>query len=69
MRADLLVVPNTYYSKVRPDGSFAIAGVPVGSRKLVVWGPGLKPVAQAVNVQPTGTSVKFAPESEPLRPT
>ncbi len=68
MRADLLVVPNTYFSKVRPDGSFAIAGVPVGSRKLVVWGPGLKAATQTVEVRPSGTSVKFAPEVEPRRP-
>jgi plastocyanin len=68
MRADLLVVPNTYYSKVRPDGSFAIAGVPVGSKKLSLWGPGLKPVTQSVEVRSTGTSVKFATEAAPPRP-
>lgn len=60
MRADLLVVPNPHYTKVRPDGSFEIANVPVGSRKLVVWGPGLKTASETVDVRP-GASVSFAP--------
>jgi plastocyanin len=67
MRADVLVVPNTLYTKVRADGTFALASVPVGSRKLVVWGPGLKAVAQTVEVR-NGVTVKFAPESAPTRP-
>jgi plastocyanin len=55
MRADVLVVPNGYYTKVRPDGSFALAGVPVGSRKLVLWGAGLKPASQMVEIRPGAT--------------
>jgi plastocyanin len=55
MRADLLVVPNAYYAKVRPDGSFALAGVPVGSRKLVLWGAGLKTASQMVEIRPGAT--------------
>ena len=56
------MVPNTYYSKIRPDGSFALAGVPVGSRKLVLWGPGIKPVSQVVDVR-NGVAVKFTAEA------
>jgi plastocyanin len=67
MRADVLVVPNTLYTKVRGDGTFAIASVPVGSRKLVVWGPALKPAAQTVDVR-QGVAVRFAPEAAPTRP-
>jgi hypothetical protein len=47
---------------VRPDGSFVLANVPVGSRKLVVWGPRLKPVIQTVDVRP-GITVKFTAEA------
>jgi plastocyanin len=61
MRADILVVPNGHYTRVRPDGSFVLANVPVGSRKLVVWGPRLKPVIQTVDVR-SGVTVKFTPE-------
>ncbi len=61
MRADILVVPNGHYTRVRPDGSFVLANVPVGSRRLVLWGPRLKPAAQTVEVK-TGVSVRFAAE-------
>jgi plastocyanin len=68
MRADVLVVPSGYYAKVRPDGSFELPSVPIGSRKLVLWGPGLKPASQRVDVTPGGASVNFAAELDPLRP-
>jgi plastocyanin len=64
MRASILVVPNSHYTKVKPDGSFSLAGVPVGSRKLVVWGPALKPSSQVVEVRP-GASVNLSAEAAP----
>jgi plastocyanin len=68
MRADVLVVPSGYYAKVRADGSFEIPSVPIGSRKLVLWGPALKPASQRVDVSPGGTNVTFAPELAPEQP-
>jgi len=68
MRADVLVVPSAYYAKVRPDGSFELPSVPIGSRKLVLWGPGLKPSSQRVDVTPGGATVSFAAELDPVRP-
>lgn len=62
MRADVLVVPNSLFTKVKPDGSFALASVPAGSRKLVLWGPGLRPSSQVVEVRP-GVTVSFAGEA------
>jgi plastocyanin len=68
MRADVLVVPSGHYAKVRPDGSFELTGVPIGSRKLVLWGPSLKSASQRVDVTPAGTSVTFSAEPEAVRP-
>jgi plastocyanin len=68
MRADVLVVPSNYYAKVRPDGSFELPSVPIGSRKLVLWGPSLKPASQRVEVTPGGNSVSFTGELEPPKP-
>jgi plastocyanin len=52
MAASLLVVPNRYYAKVKSDGTFEIAGVPVGRRKVVAWAPGSRLVADWVEVMP-----------------
>jgi plastocyanin len=68
MRADILVVPSNTYAKVRPDGSFELSSVPIGSRKLVLWGPNIKPASQRVDVTPAGASVSFAAEAAPVRP-
>jgi plastocyanin len=68
MRADVLVVPSGYYAKVRADGSFEIPSVPIGARKLVLWGPSLKAASQRVEVAPGGTTVSFTPEAEPTKP-
>jgi hypothetical protein len=68
MRADVLVVPSGYYAKVHSDGTFELPSVPIGSRKLVLWGPGLKPTSQRVDVTPGGTTVSFAAEVDPVRP-
>jgi len=40
MAASVLVVPNRHFAKVKGDGSFEIAGVPTGRRKVVAWAPG-----------------------------
>ena len=68
MRADILVVPSAYYAKVRPDGSFELRSVPIGTRKLVLWGPQLKTASQRVDVTPRGANVSFAAELAPTRP-
>ena len=54
MRADVLVVPNNHWTRVAADGSFSLSGVPVGSRKIVLWSPTLKPISQQVDVTPKG---------------
>ena len=41
MAASVLVVPNKLFAKVKPDGTFEIAGVPSGRRKVVGVGAGL----------------------------
>jgi plastocyanin len=50
MAASVLVVPNRYYAKVKPDGSFEINGVPVGRRRVVAWSPGSRVAADWVEV-------------------
>ena len=40
---------------MRPDGTFALANVPPGTRKLVLWGPRLKPTTQLVEIRPNLT--------------
>lgn len=57
MRADILVVPNAHWARVRPDGTFQLRGVPVGSYRLVLWGPTLKPAAQRIDVTATAGAV------------
>lgn len=56
MAASVLVVPNDHYAKVRPDGTFAISGVPVGQRKIVAWSPGTAPATQWVELKAGGTA-------------
>jgi plastocyanin len=54
MAASILVVPNRHYAKVKGDGSFELAGVPAGRRKVVAWAPGSKPTADWVDVSAGG---------------
>ena len=68
MRADVLVVPNNHWARVAADGSFSLSGVPVGSRKVVLWSPTLKPVSQQVDVTPKGGTVTFSSEAMSVRP-
>jgi len=62
MRAEVLVVPNRLYTKVRPDGTFRLEGVPTGSRRVVAWGPNLKPSRQNVDLGSSGARADFAVE-------
>lgn len=62
MSANVLVVPSRLYAKVRPDGSFRIDGVPVGTRNLVAWSPSVKPEQMKVDVTPDGGRATFALE-------
>jgi len=68
MRADVLVVPNNHWARVAADGSFSLAGVPVGTRKIVLWSPNLKPISQQVDVTAKGGTVSFAGEAMSIKP-
>jgi plastocyanin len=63
MRVDLLVVANPHWTKVNSDGTFQIPNVPVGTRKVSLWGPGLAPTSQRVEITAKGGSVSFSPEA------
>lgn len=61
MAASILVVPNRYFAKVKPDGSFVIPNVPSGHRKLVAWSPGSRPAVAWVELARGGAAkVKLA---------
>jgi hypothetical protein len=62
MRGSVLVVPNKLYVRVRPDGSFKLEGVPTGHRRLVAWGPNLKPARQNIDLGPSGAQAEFSLE-------
>lgn len=66
MAARVLVVPNRYYAKVKTDGSFEIAGVPPGRRKVVAWSPGSSPATGWIEVaqgQTADLRLKLEPKS------
>jgi plastocyanin len=65
MHASVLVVPSSVYARVGTDGSFHLDGVPVGKRKLVVWGPRSKPTSQTVELGATGAEVNITLEPQP----
>ena len=64
MNANIMVVPNNLYTKVKSDGSFHIENVPVGARRLVAWSPGTRLVAQKIDVTPSGAQASFSLEYE-----
>jgi plastocyanin len=68
MHASVLVVPSSLYGRVAPDGSFQLDGVPLGERKVVVWGPRSKPTEQTVEVGAGGADVSFTLEVQPEVP-
>jgi plastocyanin len=53
MSASVLVVPNRLWTKVRPDGTFRLEGIPPGTRSVVAWAPSLKPAQKKVDVAGT----------------
>jgi plastocyanin len=65
MQAQILVVPNRVYARVAEDGTFRLDKVPAGRRKLVAWGPTLRPVRLEVTVPAGGTHVSFDLEPAP----
>jgi hypothetical protein len=50
------VVPNKYFAKVKPDGSFELPSVPTGRRKVVAWAPGSRAASEWVEVAAGGTA-------------
>ncbi len=68
MRADVLVVPNSHWTRVHPDGTFQLGGVPVGSRRVVLWGPSIKSMTQKVDVPANGTTAAFTTDVSAVAP-
>jgi len=64
MSAQILVVPNRVFAKVNADGTFRLDKVPVGRRKLVAWGPGLRPQRRELVVPAAGAEASFSLEPE-----
>jgi len=64
MNANILVVPNALYTKVRADGTFRLDNLPVGQRWLTAWSPQAKPVRRRVEVTASGTQISFSLERE-----
>jgi plastocyanin len=54
MRAEILVVPNPYYSTIAADGTFHIRHVPAGKFTLAFWGDGMASLSQGVTVPEGG---------------
>jgi plastocyanin len=64
MHASVLVVPSSLFARVAPDGSFQLDGVPLGARKVVVWGPHSKPAEQTIDVGAGGADISFTLEGQ-----
>jgi len=60
MRAAVLVVPNGYYAKVAPDGTFRLENVPLGARRLVAWTQDATPVVNNVELTAHGAEATFS---------
>jgi plastocyanin len=56
MAASVLVVPNKHFAKVKPDGTYEIANVPTGRRKVVAWAPGSRLASEWVEVASGGSA-------------
>jgi plastocyanin len=67
MAASTLVVPNRHYAKVKPDGTFELAGVPAGRRKVVAWAPSSRLTAEWVEVS-GGQTAEVKLKLEPKTP-
>jgi len=57
MEAWVVVLPNPYFAKTGPDGSYSIANVPAGKYTLKVWHEKLKSPPQEVEVPANGDVV------------
>jgi len=68
MQVDVLVVPNPHWARVAPDGTFDLPDVPVGARRLVLWGPGLRSATERVEVTAKGAVVTFAAQGKSGKP-
>jgi plastocyanin len=65
MQTSILVVPNRHYAKVKGDGTFELAGVPSGRRKVVAWAPGSRSTAEWIEVSPgAATDINLKLESK-----
>jgi plastocyanin len=64
MRASILVVPNRFFAKVGPDGTFRLENVPVGSRRLVAWAPDARPATSTVELTARGAQATLTLEVE-----
>jgi plastocyanin len=56
MRGAILVAENPFHAVIGADGSFRIAGVPVGEHTIVFWHPDHEPLERRVVVTGGGTS-------------
>jgi len=59
MWAEVMVVPNGYFTRVSSDGRFSLAGVPTGERVIAVWTAGTQPVKRTVHVGSDGAEASF----------
>jgi len=50
MWAAILVLPNSTFAKVAPDGSYRLSNVPVGERVIAVWTAGTDPVKRTLHL-------------------
>jgi plastocyanin len=68
MRADIMVVPNGHWVRVRDDGTFQLTGIPLGTRHVILWGPKLKQVSQQLEVTAAGVAASFTTEASTPAP-
>lgn len=68
MRAAVLVVPNGYYAKAAPDGTFRLENVPLGSRRVVAWTQDANPAVNNVELTAPGAEATFTLQVEPRGP-
>lgn len=68
MRADVLVMTSHHFAKVRPDGSFDISSVPLGTRKVSLFSPYLKSQSQTVEVSARGGNATFSAQAGSRQP-
>ncbi len=68
MRAAVLVVPNGYYVKAAPDGSFRLENVPLGSRRVIAWTQDANPAVNNVELTAHGAEATFTLQVEPRGP-